>query len=36
MKILIVEDNKETQYLLETLLMKEGHQVTAAANGEKA
>jgi len=36
MKILIVDDNKETQCLMETLLMKEGHQVTAAANGEKA
>jgi PAS domain S-box-containing protein len=35
-KILIVEDNKENRYLLETLLQAEGHQVVKAAEGGEA
>lgn len=35
-KILIVDDNSDNQYMLETLLREEGLQVTSAVNGEDA
>ncbi|MBW1783680.1 MAG: PAS domain S-box protein, partial [Deltaproteobacteria bacterium] len=35
-KILIVEDNAESRYLLERLLASKGHHIIAAENGEEA
>jgi PAS domain S-box-containing protein len=35
-KILIVEDNAESRYLLEQLLTSKGHHIVAAENGEDA
>ncbi|MCF8120038.1 MAG: response regulator, partial [Deltaproteobacteria bacterium] len=35
-KILIVEDNPESRYMLEQLLASRGHQVLAAENGREA
>jgi two-component system cell cycle sensor histidine kinase/response regulator CckA len=35
-KILIVEDNAESRYMLERLLASRGHQIMAAENGEEA
>jgi CheY-like chemotaxis protein len=35
-KILVVEDNPESRYLLERLLASRGHQIMAAENGDEA
>jgi len=35
-KILIVEDNAKSRYMLERLLESKGHHITAAENGEEA
>lgn len=36
MKILVVEDNPVTQYLLEATLEEQGHEVILSSNGEEA